>query len=123
MLAVLYLTLLIAGAVLAFTQALAATPAGPGHTALQAELGFMRFRAGDLKGARADSEGALSATSDPPVRGMILYNLGRIAEAAGDLADARRRYTESLAARPNPTVEKRLAGLAAAPASAPPSAR
>lgn len=104
-----------AGAIEAFTKALAAHP---DDAEALSELGWAAFQAHDLERAHTATEQAIAAAKDPKVKAGALYNLGRIAEEQGDKAAATDAYTKSLALRPNATVKARLAALAA-PAAAP----
>jgi hypothetical protein len=107
-----------AGAIEAFTKALAAHP---DDAEALSELGWAAFQAHDLDRAHTATEQAIAAAKDPKVKAGALGNLGRIAEEEGDKAAAADAYTKSLALRPNPTVKARLAALGTSPPAAAPS--
>ncbi len=106
-----------AGAIEAFTKALAAHP---DDAEALSELGWAALQAHDLDRAHTATEQAIAAAKDPKVKAGALYNLGRIAEEQGDKAAATDAYAKSLALRPNAAVKARLAALATpAPAATP----
>ncbi len=100
------------GAIAAFREALAATPA---DARALSELGWAAFQKGDLALADDATEKSIAAATDAKLRAASLYNRGRIAEARKDSKHAIAAYEASLELRQSAVVAGRLAALEGRP--------